>query len=298
MAADAPAERLKIGDDLFVVMVDIDSLREQDINAQILQPRKFDRLTENIRLRGQVESLPYVHQSDPGDPMEIISGHHRARAAKQAGVTKIPVVLDTRKMRKSEVVAKQIAHNELTGTSDEQVLKQMLESIDNVDDLLTTGLPEDFLPTVDPDDSKLLMPHAEFDWRIVTLTFLPADLEKFDEALASIDQHSEIVGVARRDQFGPFAKAAHSYGLANNVRSMSTTIALLTDLAHREIISEEGYDPSPLDWSPTTALVGQTIPSEAAKVVLSAITQMIERGEITHPWQFLEAAAAEYLAGP
>lgn len=288
-------QRLKVGEDLYVVIVDITELREQDINAQVMQPRHFDRLTENIRNRGQVESLPYVHDDD--GQLEIISGHHRVRAAKAAGLDQIPVLLDERKMRRSEITAKQIAHNELSGSPDEQVLRQMVAMIDNVDDLLATGLPEDMLPTIDPDDTKLLIPAADFDWRLVTLTFLPHVLDQFDEALQIIDKHSEFIGVARRDQFEEFAKAAHAYGMANNIRSMSTVIAAITDIAQREILTTPDYEPAPNEWVATTSVVGQTMPAEAAVVVGQAVQQMLERGDIKHPWQMLEMLAADYLAG-
>lgn len=288
--------QLKVGDDLYVVMVDVTTLRERDVNAQVLQPRHMERLTENIRSRGQIESLPYVHcPSDPGQ-YEIVSGHHRVRAAVAAGITRIPVVLDKRKMRESEVIAKQISFNEIHGSPDEDILRQMIAKLDNVDDMLTTGLPEDMLPTVDKDDTKLLLPAADFDWRMVTLTFLPGVLGQFDEAVKMIDKHSEIVGVARRDQFEGFAKACHTYGLVNNIRSMSTVIAAVTAIAQREILDSEEYEPGEREWVETSAVVGQSMPAEGAVVVRQAINRMLERGEATHPWQALEFMAANYLS--
>ena len=54
----AQSQELVIGDDLVIRIVKISELREQDVNAQQMSSRDFDRLTENIRIRGQVESLP------------------------------------------------------------------------------------------------------------------------------------------------------------------------------------------------------------------------------------------------
>lgn len=295
--AESP-QRLQVGEDLYVVMVPVGDLREQEINAQVMQPREFDRLTENIRGRGQVESLPYCHQADDSKPIEIISGHHRYRAAAAAGVKAIPILLDTKPMRRSEIRAKQIAHNSLVGSSDEQILREMIAEIDNVDDLLTTGLPDELLPTVEADDTTLHLPSAVFDWRMVTLSFLPSQLDDFAQALDTIDKHSEIVGLAHREQFQDFSEAIYGYARLKNIRSMSTVVALITDLAKRELQAAAGEDiDTSTEWIPITAMVGTSMPAEAAAVLHDAILQMRDRGDINHPWQALELWAADYLAG-
>jgi hypothetical protein len=226
---------MQIADDLWIDWVVIAEVKEQDLNAQVMQPRHMDRLTENIRIRGMVESLPYCHQPGHEGPISVISGHHRMRAARAAGMLEMPALVDTRTMTRSEITAKQIAHNALVGESDDMILRTLVSQITNVDDLLTTGLDEEFLPTIGQDDTQLLIPHAEFDWRIVTLTFLPNRLEAWKEALDTIDRHSELVGVGPMDQMQGFAEAVHEYGQRFNIKSMATIIATLTEVARREI---------------------------------------------------------------
>lgn len=200
-----------------------------------MQPREFDRLTENIRIRGQVESLPYCHQPGGTGVISIISGHHRVRAARAAGLTEIPVIIDTREMRRSEIVAKQIAHNELHGTSDETVLATLVAMMDNVDDMLMSGLDENALPTMENDDTHLLVPAADFDWRTVTLMFLPSQVKDWSKAVMMIEKKAEVIGVASIDQFEQFAQACADYGRTRNVKSMVTTITVLTKIAQAEI---------------------------------------------------------------
>ena len=228
-------EQLQIGDGLFVRKVRLAELQEQDINAQTMQPVKFDRLTENIRIRGALESLPYCHQPHGVGPISIISGHHRFRAARAAGLTEAYVIVDTHPMPRSQVVAKQIAHNELNGEPDKQILAQMIALIDNVDDLLLTGLDESQLPSLEPDDTNLQLPHADFDFRMVTLMFLPQQLTDFADAVKAIESKTEMVGVADREQFTAFSKAMMDYGKLKDIKSMATVVSVLTDLARREI---------------------------------------------------------------
>lgn len=233
--AEEPRQRWEIADDLYIEFVDIAELREQDVNAQVMQPRQFTRLTENIRKRGMVESLPYCARPGDDGPTEIVSGHHRTRAARAAGLTRIPAIVDTRPMRRSELVAKQIAHNELHGSPDADILRELVKQVDNVDDLLTTGLPEDFLPTVGKDDTTLAVPHGEFDWRMVALVFLPHQLDTFEDTLKMIDKQTAFIGVADSAQFAAFSAAAYTFGRTRNIYNITTAITLLTEIARREI---------------------------------------------------------------
>lgn len=293
-------ERFELADGLYVMWVSVAELREQDVNAQRMSPRHFDRLTENIRQRGMIESLPYCHWPDEQGPVEIVSGHHRARAARAAGLDVIPALVDTKPMRRTEVIAKQIAHNELHGDPDQQILAQLVAMIDNVDDLLTTGLSEDQLPTVEPDDTKLDIPHADFDWRMVTLLFLPQQLKEFGQALDALDSHTDTLGIADRDQFEEFARQVHRYGWLNNVRNMATAIAILTDLAARESDQAEADGVTPGGtWTRTAAVIGAEMPPDAAKVVGDAIAKLSAEAGVAQdkPWQALELMAADWLAG-
>jgi hypothetical protein len=138
-------------------------------------------------------------------------------------------------MRRSEVIAKQIAHNELHGNPDKDVLAQLVSMIDNVDDLIATGLDEDQLPTVEPDDTKLAIPHGEFDWRAATLMFLPHQMDDFKDAMTAIASGTDLVGVASVDQFQDFASAVYAFGRCKDVRNFTTMVALLTDIARREV---------------------------------------------------------------
>lgn len=298
--AAAKHQELQVGDGLYVMMLPIADLKERDVNAQVVSPRHMERLAENIRIRGQIESLPYVSWPNREGTPEIISGHHRSRAARLAGVDVIPVLVDTQPMTASTKTAKAIAHNEIHGTPDEQILAQMVASIDNVDDLLMTGLPEDQLPTPDDDDTQLGLPNAEFDWRLVTLLFLPRQLAQFESAMDTLDKHSELVGVAPREDFEEFSRQVIDYGRSLNIRSVATAIAAIIAIARREVELAKGDGVRPdSTWTRTAELVGPAMPPDAADVVREAVDKMRAAGEVPDdaPWAALEKLAADWLAG-
>ena len=64
--------------------VPLSELREQDLNVRYMKDAMFKQLVSNIRSRGNLESLPFCARVV--EKIEIISGHHRARAAKAAGL--------------------------------------------------------------------------------------------------------------------------------------------------------------------------------------------------------------------
>ena len=69
----------ELEDGMCIAKCSLDSLREQDINARIMDDAKFNQLVANIEKRGTLEQLPYCVLTDRG--VEIVSGHHRTRAA-------------------------------------------------------------------------------------------------------------------------------------------------------------------------------------------------------------------------
>ena len=93
-----------MGSGLVIAKVKLTDFREQDINARIMKTEMQKQLTDNIKKRGQLESLPFCALID--GKIEIISGHHRIRSAKDSGVlTELFVILDTTGLRRSQVAA-------------------------------------------------------------------------------------------------------------------------------------------------------------------------------------------------
>ena len=73
-----------MGHGLVIAKVKLSDIREQDINARIMKTEMQKQLTDNIKKRGQLESLPFCALID--ERIEVISGHHRVRSAKDSGV--------------------------------------------------------------------------------------------------------------------------------------------------------------------------------------------------------------------
>ena len=62
-----------------VYKVPLDEIIERDKNANVMEPKFFLRLIENIKNDKRLESLPFGHLIKKGERVlfEVISGHHR-----------------------------------------------------------------------------------------------------------------------------------------------------------------------------------------------------------------------------
>jgi hypothetical protein len=269
MPAD-PQRLLDLGAGLEIWKVDVDGLIEQDVNARSMPASMFERLAETIGRDQRLESLPLVAQTDRG--LEIVSGHHRTRAARAQALTEIHVIVDTTGLDADAIKAKQLAHNAIYG------------AIADVDRRLEAYMPESVVgetPAVQIPSIDLTL-----DYRTVTILFLPHQHETFERALeqasSTLTSDLERLHVSQREVFDEFRTALDKVRRNYDVRSSGAALA-----QEREAV-------------PVFDLLGtSTIPSEAAAVIDRAIGTMEQRGEITRTgrWRALELLCADYLAG-
>ncbi len=291
-------QMLELGHGLIIAKVPLTSLREQDINARIMKNEMQKQLTDNIRKRGQLESLPFCALVD--GKIEIISGHHRIRSAKDSGViNEIYVILDVTGLTRSQIAAKQLAHNAISGFDDQSTLKEIVKLIDDVDDMLESYIGKDILGEPLAELEKLLSPTVEYDWKNIVFTFLPhqvKDLDKLVEALRS--QQPDFIGACDIEQHKPFIDALAKYQEFANVKNTGAAIHAM--IKGTEQLFEDLQFDDKQEWVQITSVLGSSaIPKEAADIIAMAIKKMIESGDITakSKWKAIELWAADYLGG-
>ena len=160
------------GEGMLIVRAPLEALNEQDINARIMTPQDQAQLVSNIRHRGKLESLPYCALMN--GRIEIVSGHHRIQAAREAKLESVLIILDVSGLTRSELIAKQLAHNRLSGYDDPQTLTHLYSLLDTVDDQLESGLSNDEMEVINlselPDN---IAPRLDIEWQTLSLA-LPA----------------------------------------------------------------------------------------------------------------------------
>ena len=242
-AVDKPASPLEnaerlcaAGENLEIWRVPYTAIREQDLNARVMPPEMLERLTETIRRENRIESLPFGVLREKH--VELISGHHRLRAAVSAGVVEIPVLVDTRDLSASQVKAKQLAHNSIAGTDDAELLARIFANIDTVQDRLEAFVDVDLSAALE-DNVRALNEEITIEWPVLAITFLPGQmtqLELIGEKLAGqIPKETDQTWLVPDAIAARFTEILNKVGKAENIRTTGNIIARMVELVEAEL---------------------------------------------------------------
>lgn len=282
------------------------SLVQLKENARYMKHEEFQRLVQNIREDGCLTSYPLVYPEEDGS-LIILSGNHRVAAAIEAGLNEIEWIQIEDKLPNAKKIAIQLSHNALVGHDDLDILKSLYEQIDDMDLKMYSGLDDKTLELMDkasPDS----IGEASLETRIVSLIFLPSDLEKAKEEIDKAINFtaSDERWLAYGKDFDAYMDSIEATQSAYGVKNTATAFSLIMDVFDRNITQlQEGYidGPSKDDsnkWVPLSTIIGNSkIPQGAAKVLVKAVEKMKNEGAIDSKnlWQALEYMAADYLAG-
>jgi hypothetical protein len=300
-----PPERLlDLGQGLAIWRVHVDDLAEQPLNAQSMTPAMFARLKTTVERDGRLESLPFCALTST-DPVriEIVSGHHRTRAARAAELFYVACLVDETGLGPDPVKAKQLAHNAIAGESEAQLVQRIFESIGSVDARLEAFIqPEGDLPA----PVRLPRLNVDLGYRTIQLVFLPGQANDFDAAVEQLAEDGAIVDGASKlylidkDLDEMWRAACRRMGKEHGARAVTVQVARLVDAAMTHLGLAEGEDPDPDEWVPLSDLLGSAlVPPDAADVIRRAVEGMTKAGraEPRRGWQAIAELATGYVDG-
>lgn len=220
-----------LGSNLELWRVHVDELIEQARNARVMDPKTFKRLSSNIGKDSRLEQLPFCALR--GDVLEIVSGHHRVRAARAAGVTEIFILVDTSGLTRSEVVAKQLAHNAIQGADDVNVLKELFGELSTPADILESHIDPDLLTV--PEPQPLTDVKLDLDWRLVSLVFLPSGLKDFTQVVERLSGDEAMVGLCDLKVLPKFRETMAQVTKTYDIRAMGAALSKMCDIVHEHL---------------------------------------------------------------
>ena len=240
------AERLcAAGDNLEVWQVHYTHVREQDLNARVMPPEMLERLTENIRNERRMESLPLGVLRD--GYIELISGHHRVRAAVAAEVFEFPMLVDLRDLPASAVKAKQLAHNAIAGADDMDMLAQIFSQIDTIEHRLEAfvTLGEDVQRSL-AEAAKIMSEEVVIRWPVLAITFLPLQMQRLEavaERLAQqVPKDAGVVWAVPEEIAQRFSEVLNRLGKAQDIRTVGNIIGRMAEMVEAELDRAEASD--------------------------------------------------------
>lgn len=241
-------KKLDLGNGLSIWLVHIDALREQDLNARVMDDATFRALVENIKADQRLESLPLttLKTNQAGnEEFHVISEHHKTRAARAAQLTELYVMVFNEAPDDNFVKAKQLAHNAIQGQDDPQKLKEIFDSIDDLRARIAAAIrPEDLRFEADRVKSEDLA--IRLDFELLNLLFLRPQKESFEDMLKLlIADTGENVLVAEFPAFEKFKKAALKVSRSENIRNVTAIVYRMSQIVrdyYAKIEAEGGDD--------------------------------------------------------
>ena len=224
---------LELPGGLAIIKADINSIREQDINANVMTNAAFERLTLNIKHNKRLESLPFCTLNLDNFP-EIISGHHRVRAARKAGLRQIYLLADTITLSRSEIISKQLAHNAIRGEDNQETLMRLYDMIETADLKVASFIDPDLNNAA---LTSISLPDVTLDYEMHTLSlvFLPHQLEDFERVIAQLSPDTEAIHVAPLEHWSEFKEALGQLMDTEHIKSTGAAIARMAEIVKRHL---------------------------------------------------------------
>jgi hypothetical protein len=110
-----------------------------------MRKETFSRLVENVQNDDALTQIPFVVRNPATGRWQVLLGNHRVMAAVEAGLDAIPVLVTDDALTHDQKRGIQLSHNALVGEDDPAVLKQIYESIDQIDWKQYAGLDDKML---------------------------------------------------------------------------------------------------------------------------------------------------------
>lgn len=166
-------------------------IEEAPLNAQEMEEPEFNRLVKNLKRDGVLTSTPLLMEQQGKNKLMCISGHHRIRAAIKAGIEGAICII-SEELDDSTRIRLQLAHNDIHGKSNKDVLALLQQSLDDIDFTLIdkSNLPTDIEKTEfkSIDVSAATTP----DFRYINICLLEESREKLVDLIVNLENSDAI----------------------------------------------------------------------------------------------------------
>lgn len=215
--------------------VDIGLIDEAESNANKMTDSDFRSLCDNIGLSG-MSSVPTCMKRSNGR-FTMISGHHRLRAAKKLGYSRLGILyVEEAELSDDERIAIQLSHNSLHGKDDRNILKLLFSQIKEIDFKKFAHIDIDEIGSIQTGQLNFV-PSKE----CYTVSFIlyNESTEYFNELIGDIrelSRRSDVLILANdednEDFFMMLRKAVRD---TFHIKSSSVTFAKILELASQQL---------------------------------------------------------------
>lgn len=218
-----------------------------DKNARYMKAEQFQALVENVKKDGNLSSLPLCYREN-GGKLLVLSGNHRTMAARHAGLEQILVMVVADEKTDDEKLGIQLSHNAICGQDDLVILKELWESIQNVQARLYAGLDSETIKSLEGIKFAAIS-EQRLQYKLANFMFLPEEIEDLDQLLkeTAVAFAGDVVYLAHLNTFDAFFDLVVKIKKRCQIKNSAAAFLKLLELARvglEEMMKEEAADGS------------------------------------------------------
>lgn len=266
-----------------IIKVNPRDIKLLEVNARYMKQEEYKRLVNNVKSDKALSSVPFCCYNEDWE-LECLSGNHRVMAAIDAGLKEIDVMVTEEELTENQKRAIQISHNAIVGQDDMAVLKELYESIDDVEFKEYSGLDDEVIKALDKIGSQT-MSAASLDFQVLSIVVLPDELNKAVEIIEQVKK--EIRGTGFTLRFAEYDKWLDTLEVVGNSAGIKNTatvlMAMLELVSHhldelKDLWIEEADDKQ---WVPLSTILGRTkVRASDGRIIEKAVKRMIDKQEL------------------
>lgn len=227
--------------------IDIDEVVFVEKNARYMEQTTFNQLVDNIRRDGELSSVPFTIRIEEGKDKgkyEVISGNHRVKAAKMAGLSQLTVMyVPQSQISNDEKRAIQLSHNSITGQDDLEILRQLVDEIQNTDYKEYAHIDESVFEELDSYDYSVIQPkHDVVGFNFI---FFDSDKDVLEEVLLAVEESigkDEEVVLFPKASLEGFQKIVSEVQKKFTIKSFGNTVLKMAEIAGQSVLKPTTKD--------------------------------------------------------
>lgn len=267
-----------------VIKVNPREIKLLEVNARFMTADEFQKLVENIKRDGCLTQLPFCVYNDDWE-LEVLSGNHRVQAAIEAGLEEIDVQVTEEPLTKDQRIGIQLSHNAISGKDDMAILKQLYESIDDVNYKAYSGLDDETLKILD-NISTQSMSYSGLQYQVLNMMFLPSEIEDikkvFKDVMKEVRQNEALM--LRMSEYDKYLDTLTEVSKGMRVKNTAVGFMAMLEIIknHMEELKEVWIDDAKdKEYVPISTIIGRSdIKAKSGRILDKAVTLLIDKGEI------------------
>lgn len=179
--------------------INIEEIVPAELNANEMSEKDLDLLTSNIGKSGLSSVITCFRRTLDGK-YEIISGHHRYRAAVKNGYVTVPCLYaDETELSRDEIIAIQLSHNSLHGEDNKGILKRLFEQIQSIDFKEMAHIDMDEIGNIETFSGSVVPMQEHYP---ISFILYKNDIDILDDLIGNVRESistSDVVILANQD---------------------------------------------------------------------------------------------------